>query len=70
MGSTVNVSVSLDKVDIVYYYFIRFLRTLIITPSTFANFKACSSHLWGMSQMPYGNRARQLLDFFVNFQLF
>ena len=48
MGSVVNVSVSINRVNIVNYDFVRFLIALIIIPGTFANFKACSNQQWGM----------------------
>ena len=48
MGSAVNVSVSLDRVNLVHHDFVRFLIALIIIPGTFANFKACSNQLWGI----------------------
>ena len=48
MGSVVNVSASLDRVNIVHHDFVRFLIALIITPGTFVNFKASSNQLRGM----------------------
>ena len=43
IGSIVHVSVSLDRANLVYYDFVRFLIALIKIPGTFANFKACSN---------------------------
>ena len=45
MGSVVDASVLLDRVNIVYHDFARFLIALIIIPGTFANFMACSNQL-------------------------
>ena len=67
IGYVVNVSVSPDRLNIAYHDFARFLIALIIISDTFADFKAAVTNYEEWSRMPYGNRARQLLDFFVSF---
>ena len=42
------VSVSLDRVNMVYYAFVRLLEAFTIIPGTFADFNARSNQLWGM----------------------
>ena len=45
MGSAVDVSISLDRNNLVYHDFVRFLIALITILGTFVNFKALSNQL-------------------------
>ena len=67
MSYVVNVSVSFDRVGMLYHAFSSFLIALTIIWDTFANFKVCSNQLWGMELNTLHSRAIQSLDFFVSF---